>query len=281
MNCSRRAGLLRNLWMADPGVSQPDEMAAVVDAVPEPACARYLVLPLFQHFAVDRPSSETPFERMLALAAGARIRGDPFPGAPSVRRGAGADRLPSCCRFAGRISEVPTTWPGWRSHTLSALGHLLPRQGFHRRSFGFERPSQPSGEPGVGVDFGGGPPLPDELAQRGVVVEFGGRGDRSGELIGEDLTVPYGEEFEPGKSLGKGFGERLRIVHGQVAEHSPYGDEGAGPAGIAVGKGQAEVRLVPPAQEDVTALEVFGYLLRVAKEVREGSLNDSHVPNHI
>ena len=66
---AHRLSLFGCLRVPDRGIRQPDEVALVVDAVPEPAAAGHLVLPLLQQFAVDRPGSEAPLQQVLAFGA--------------------------------------------------------------------------------------------------------------------------------------------------------------------------------------------------------------------
>jgi hypothetical protein len=59
--------------MSGHSVGEPDGSPAVVDAVPEPTAARYLVLPLLELLTVHKAFAELTAERMLPTVPLPRI----------------------------------------------------------------------------------------------------------------------------------------------------------------------------------------------------------------
>lgn len=163
-------------WMADPGQRQVDDPPLVVDAVPEAACARYLVLPLLQHASAHRSLGQIAFQRMLPFAPGMRISSQGLPGRQRWPGCLSAELLPAFgCR---RVSEakIPLTGPRRRRYSLAALGHRLARRrGGYGDAVAGERPPQLGGERWIGVDGGRGLPLANELSQWRHHAELGGR----------------------------------------------------------------------------------------------------------
>ncbi len=84
------------------------------------------------------------------------------------------------------------------------------------------------------------------------------------------------EELEPRERVAKGLVQRDRIVHCEVPERSPYPSERVGALGLTVRPCETEVGLVATAKQNVAVLDVVGDVLRLAEEVRERPLDQSH-----
>ena len=126
------------------------------------------------------------------------------------------------------------------------------------------------------MDLGRRSPLPRQLDDRGVTVELGRRRHDPRELLDEGSAVGSGKEFQPREGVAQRVLERLGALHRQVAKGPAEGGEGFGSLGVAVGPGEPEIGLVPPAEQDVALLHVGRHLLGATQEVGEGPLGDAH-----
>lgn len=168
--------------MSHTGDGQPDRPRIVVDAVPKPAAAGDLVLPLCQLDAVHQPSAQRPLERVLSRVATARVIGDPLPSRSGVAGGGRTDLLPAPSTVVGRLAEVPARRIGWWRHPLTALGRHRPsaRRGGHGVATRLQRTPKVRGSIGVGVNLRRCHPLTEKLTDCGEVVDHRCRLQRSG-----------------------------------------------------------------------------------------------------
>lgn len=109
-------------------VGYPDHASFAVRAVPNPATARDLKLPLLKIVALDHAASELTLEPVLPMWC-ARIFwaiGKSLPGLPEVP-GCDLDKLfPTLGRFFGCKAQFPSARGGWRCYPIIPLRHQLP-----------------------------------------------------------------------------------------------------------------------------------------------------------
>ncbi|NEW39597.1 hypothetical protein GV794_16610 [Nocardia cyriacigeorgica] len=72
--------------MGGSGLSDPQRLASVIDRIPDPTTAGYLVLLLVQHGAIDLNSAKVEFQRMLSrwVVAGPGIGRYRHPGSVEI-----------------------------------------------------------------------------------------------------------------------------------------------------------------------------------------------------
>lgn len=173
---SRPPSSLRLLRVPGSHVHQPDDASGVIDAVPDPAGSRDLVLPLLHGRPIDDARGQTSLERVLAIVPLPRLLSDPLPCGARAPRRSGTEPIPSLNRRPVAVAEVPAVPSGWRGDPAVTLRHGLHGWRRHRVTGGLGGTSQTSRQSRISVDLGSGAPLLDELAQRTVSVQLS-RGD--------------------------------------------------------------------------------------------------------
>lgn len=107
------------------------------------------------------------------MAALPGIERDPLAGDASVGGRGAAHRLPARGGIAGGVPEFPPARLGGRGDPLLALRHGdLPGGPFDAVAHRLERPPEPPGQLGVGMDLGHRSPLLRQLDERRVAVEL-------------------------------------------------------------------------------------------------------------
>lgn len=276
------AGSLGRLGVPDARFGHPHGPAVVVDAVPEAATGGDLELPLLELLAVHHPGAERPLQRMLAAVALTWIRGDPLPGRSDAGRGGGTELLPSLGGVVGCEAEVPAIGRRRWRNTFSALGHdALGRRRCDTLAGGGDRPPEAPGESRVGVDLRRRPPLSKQLGDGSEVVDRRGGNERATQLVDERGLFASWEERRPGKDIVERVGEPARVVGQQVAEQAGDGVEGLRTGVVACCVAQAQWRRIAPAEDDVVFLELSHYIVGLAQELGERTLDHSHGDEYI
>lgn len=273
----KAADSLSCLRVARSRLHEPHRSLGIVDAVPKPAAAGDLVLPLFHLLSVDCAAAEAPLQRVLSIGSLARISGQLLPGRPRVCGRGGADFVPALRRVARAEAEVPAVLRGRRSDPLPAL-----RQGSDPgRSDGLadrlDCPAKPTSELRVRVYLCRRSPLSDELAQSLVVIKGGGGDNDPRELVEEQASITRWEELDPREGITESISEGRRAVDGEVAKRATDRRESVCALCLTVSATEPEVWFVPAAQEDVTLLDVVCDLVGFPQQVRERALDHSHV----
>jgi len=163
------ACLLGGLGVAGAGMGQPQRALGVVDAVPDAAAGRVLVLPLFHLDAVDNRMPMWTPQRMLACVATTRIADDRVPRSPRVGGRIGTQLIPSLCCKVVRKPKIPSVRTRWRRNAFSTLGHAVTQRLSARRARNtsavrdLNRTRKGAEQIRIGVDLRGGLPLVQEL----------------------------------------------------------------------------------------------------------------------
>ena len=129
--------LLGRLRMSGHSVREPDGSETIIDAVPEPTAARYLVLPLFELLTIHDTFAELTAKRMLPAVPLPRIGGEPVPCDACVCGRNQAKRFPAVDRIARGVAELPAGRSGRRCYSLAAFRH---RSAFGAQGAGMAEP---------------------------------------------------------------------------------------------------------------------------------------------
>ena len=114
---------LGRLRMTDADLGQPHRPLVIVDAVPDPARSRDLVLPLLQTRGVHEVEALGTLEGVLPPAAPTRLGAQRLPRRPGARRGNAAEFFPLLGRGVVGEAEIPAAGARRRCNAVTATRH--------------------------------------------------------------------------------------------------------------------------------------------------------------
>jgi hypothetical protein len=261
-------------------------LASVIQTVARSSSMQYQIRPpavtSYCHCSISTPFIDRePSEPLSGCWRESRCRGSPVIRSHAVRALAGAAEQicsqPLTASLVENRKSQPPGAGGGATRSLRLDTSISQRQR-NRITFGIDRTAESARESWVCVDLGGALPLAKQLTNRGKVVDHRDGDQGLGQLVDECLSIWPGKKCRPWEDFVDRGIEARRAVNKQVPQQPRERVKGFVPFLVAVKLAQPQCGSVTPAQYDVMVGEFSDDLVRLAQELREWTLDHSHVP---